>query len=100
MPQDPSGASQAFAGPYGPNDPAANLAHAAVTGNLVPRESRDDKELDAKINRFNVKTDEKVADIVKGKAPTPPSPKAPKPEAWMLQKTPSYKMAHAARKNR
>jgi len=85
-----------FSGPY--SDPVDNLAHSALTNAGKTNDSKPDKELDDKINKFNAQTDEKVADVIKGKTSAPPAPKAPKPEAWMYQKTPSYKMAHDARK--
>jgi len=40
--------------------------------------------------------DESDVDFIKGTAPEPPTPKAPKPEAWMSDKA-SYRTAHKAR---
>ena len=43
-------------------------------------------------------SEEQVVDALKGKAPEPPTPAAPKPEPWMYKKTSDYAMVHAARK--
>jgi hypothetical protein len=97
MPQDPSGSSQAFTGPYGPNDPAANLAHAMVThAGDVP--SKEDKALDEKINKFNVKTDETVVNALKGKSSSPSKPHTPKPPEMAYMKTSDYARVREARK--
>lgn len=41
-------------------------------------------------------SEEQIVDVLKGKAPTPAAPKAPKPEPWMYAK-PSYRKARASR---
>jgi hypothetical protein len=42
-------------------------------------------------------SEEQIVDLIKGKAPKPPTPIAPKTEPWMYSKA-SYKMARQARK--
>lgn len=91
MAQDPS---TMYSGPY--RDPADNLANSALmNAGKVPPDTRTPEQLkkdQADLDRQNAKLKEKAVDLVKGKAPEPPKPKAPKPESWM------YSIPRAARK--